>query len=147
MSAGSPLDVNGDGAITILDLILVSGEIGTPAAPVAADSVDAATVGGWIAQARLADDGSLVFKQGIENLKALLRSLIPKETALLPNYPNPFNPETWIPYDLAHAADVTLTVYDTQGRDGASVRSGTSACRVLHRSVKGGVLGWLQRER
>ena len=110
MSAGSPLDVNGDGAITILDLILVSGEIGTPAAPVAADSVDAATVGGWIAQARLADDGSLVFKQGIENLKALLRSLIPKETALLPNYPNPFNPETWIPYDLAHAADVTLTV-------------------------------------
>jgi hypothetical protein len=40
---------------------------------------------------------------------------IPKETALLSNYPNPFNPETWIPYHLAHAADVTLTVYDTKG--------------------------------
>jgi flagellar hook assembly protein FlgD len=34
---------------------------------------------------------------------------------LLPNYPNPFNPETWIPYQLANDADVTLTVYDTNG--------------------------------
>ena len=34
---------------------------------------------------------------------------------VLHNYPNPFNPETWIPYQLAHAADVTLTIYDTQG--------------------------------
>jgi hypothetical protein len=40
--------------------------------------------------------------------------LIPKETALLPNYPNPFNPETWIPYHPAHAADVTLTIYNTK---------------------------------
>ena len=37
-------------------------------------------------------------------------------TSLLPNYPNPFNPETWIPYQLAKSADVTLTIYDIQGR-------------------------------
>jgi flagellar hook assembly protein FlgD len=41
--------------------------------------------------------------------------LTPKETGLLPNYPNPFNPETWIPYHLARASDVTLTIYDTTG--------------------------------
>ena len=41
--------------------------------------------------------------------------LTPKETALLPNYPNPFNPETWIPYHLAHDADVSLTIYDIDG--------------------------------
>jgi hypothetical protein len=35
---------------------------------------------------------------------------------LLPNYPNPFNPETWLPYQLAEHADVTITVYDTSGR-------------------------------
>ena len=66
-------------------------------------------------QARLEDDGSLVFKQGIEFLKNLLASLIPKETALLHNYPNPFNPETWIPYQLAASAEVTLTIYDANG--------------------------------
>ena len=41
--------------------------------------------------------------------------LIPDETALLSNYPNPFNPETWIPYQLATSADVTLTIYDVRG--------------------------------
>ena len=40
---------------------------------------------------------------------------IPEETSLLPNYPNPFNPETWIPYQLAKSADVTLTIYDLHG--------------------------------
>ena len=41
---------------------------------------------------------------------------IPKETELLPNYPNPFNPETWIPYRLAEDSSVTLTIYDTSGK-------------------------------
>jgi len=40
---------------------------------------------------------------------------IPESTALLPNYPNPFNPETWIPYHLATDADVTVTIYDIRG--------------------------------
>ena len=126
VSAGSTVDVNRDGVVSILDLILVSqGIAGSPAAPVTpplippqaggAESVDAATIEAWIAQARLEDDGSLVFKQGIENLESLLASLIPEETALLANYPNPFNPETWIPYQLAAPAEVTLTIYDMNG--------------------------------
>ena len=45
-----------------------------------------------------------------------LAVLVPKETALLPNYPNPFNPETWIPYHLARDADVTLTIYAIDGQ-------------------------------
>ena len=39
----------------------------------------------------------------------------PVEPVLLPNYPNPFNPETWIPYYLANDADVHLTIYDISG--------------------------------
>ena len=39
-----------------------------------------------------------------------------KETKLLSNYPNPFNPETWIPYQLAEAADVSVEIYDVGGR-------------------------------
>ncbi len=38
------------------------------------------------------------------------------ETALLPNYPNPFNPETWIPYQLASPADVTVSIYAADGK-------------------------------
>ena len=126
--AGSPVDLNGDGVVSILDLILTARSLGSttaPAAPVAlnpdligavgADGIDPGMIKAWIAQARLEDDGSLAFKQGIENLEKLLASLIPEETALLRNYPNPFNPETWIPYQLAEPAEVTLTIYDMNG--------------------------------
>ena len=47
---------------------------------------------------------------------SLESSVIPENTALLSNYPNPFNPETWIPYQLAKPAEVTLTIYDIRGR-------------------------------
>ena len=41
---------------------------------------------------------------------------VPKETSLLPNYPNPFNPETWIPYRLAAPADVSIAIYAADGK-------------------------------
>ena len=117
--ANSPVDINRDGVVNIFDLTLVAQGIGksTAAAPaVATGRVDAATIEAWIAGARLADDGSIAFRQGIQNLQNLLASLIiPQETALLANYPNPFNPETWIPYQLAAPAAVTLTIYDMNG--------------------------------
>ena len=39
----------------------------------------------------------------------------PNETLLLANYPNPFNPETWIPYELATASNVQITIFDVRG--------------------------------
>ncbi len=39
----------------------------------------------------------------------------PAKTDLLPNYPNPFNPETWIPYQLSKSAEVTLAIYNVKG--------------------------------
>jgi hypothetical protein len=45
-----------------------------------------------------------------------LAKLIPKDFRLLQNYPNPFNPETWIPYQLAHPAEVTITIYNIHGK-------------------------------
>ena len=45
-----------------------------------------------------------------------LAALTPEQSALLPNYPNPFNPETWIPFDLAEPATVAVTIYDARGR-------------------------------
>ena len=64
------------------------------------------------------DDGQLGKKLTVlEELLALIAEMvaIPGTTALLPNYPNPFNPETWIPYHLSYAADVVLTIYNVQG--------------------------------
>ena len=54
-------------------------------------------------------------KNGRITLEDLIAYEIPAETELLRNYPNPFNPETWIPYHLSEDADVKLTIYDVNG--------------------------------
>ena len=77
--------------------------------------LDPATVRTWIAQAEFENDGSLAFQQAIANLQQLLMLLVPERTVLLANYPNPFNPETWIPYQLAEPAEVTLRIYTVGG--------------------------------
>ncbi len=115
-------DVTRDGTVNIQDLIIVAQRMGespdSTAAPIVViDSreLTPTMVQAWIDKARAADDGSLAFQQGIENLERLLASLIPEKTALLANYPNPSNPETWIPYHLAKSAEVTLTIYAANG--------------------------------
>ena len=55
-------------------------------------------------------------ERSLIQLPALVAYEMPAETALLHNYPNPFNPETWIPYRLAEDALVTLTIYDGSGQ-------------------------------
>ena len=69
----------------------------------------------WLRQAQQLNLTDATSQRGILFLEQLLALLTPKETALLANYPNPFNPETWIPYQLAKPADVALTIYDIQG--------------------------------
>ena len=116
MPPDSPVDINGDGVVNIFDIVpIAQGIASASAAPIGVENVDAAMIEAWIAQARLEDDGSPAFKHGIANLEKLLASLIPEETVLLANYPNPFNPETWIPYQLAESGEVTLTIYDING--------------------------------
>ena len=114
-------DINGDGQVNIQDLVLVAGALGTTAAAPSLHSdtlemLTATDVKQWLSQAQsqtLTDATSL---QGILFLEQLLAALIPKQTVLLANYPNPFNPETWIPYHLAKEADVTLHIYAMNGQ-------------------------------
>ena len=111
-------DVNEDGVVNILDLVLVAGALGdTAAAPSAQapQTLTAADVQTWLTDARSLAGKDAMIKKGIVVLEQLLAAFTPPETALLLNFPNPFNPETWIPYQLAENASVTLTIYDTTG--------------------------------
>ena len=113
-------DVNGDGVVNVFDLVQVAGAIGGDGAAPSAYSLDlsiisAADVERWLALAKDLGIGDATFQRGIRFLEQLLAALTPKETTLLPNYPNPFNPETWIPYHLAQEAEVEITIYDTKG--------------------------------
>ena len=115
------VDVNKDGKVNIFDLLLVAshfGESSTPDAPPTHANINAEhfdLVEQWVAEAHLANDGSLAFQQGIAALERLMNTAIPMETVLLSNYPNPFNPETWIPYDLAEGSDVEIHIYNVKG--------------------------------
>ena len=122
-------DVNDDGIIDVLDLVAIAGspdwgkvvpivQVRAPNAAAPAASVSylmPETIREWIALAQLKNDGSLRFQQGLANLESLLAARLPSQTRLLLNYPNPFNPETWIPYQLAKATDVTVMIHATNG--------------------------------
>ena len=115
-------DVNGDGVVSIVDLVLVAGMFDTAAAAPSAqrqaapETLTAVEVERWLTDARALEFRDPIMKRGFLVLEQLLVSLTPRETQLLANYPNPFNPETWIPYQLAEDAFVTLTIYDQEGR-------------------------------
>ena len=110
-------DLNDDGIVNFADIKLIVARLqadGVLAAPnlpyLTPDPVQQ-----WLveaAQIGLIDPNLL---RGIAAREPYLVDLIPIETTLLPNYPNPFNPETWIPYQLATPAAVTLTIHNIKG--------------------------------
>ena len=113
-------DINADGVVNIADLVLVAGNLGTGLGapsldPGALGVFTAADVREWLSQAHQLNSVSPTDQRGVSVLEQLLAVLTPKETTLLPNYPNPFNPETWIPYQLATSGDVKITIYDARG--------------------------------
>ncbi|MYF56314.1 T9SS type A sorting domain-containing protein [Candidatus Poribacteria bacterium] len=113
-------DVNDDGTIDIVDLVLVAGALGNKAAAPAAwahheHTLKKSDIQQVLAQAQHLNLTNINAQHGILFLQQLIATLTPKKTLLLPNYPNPFNPETWIPYQLAKPADVSITIYASDG--------------------------------
>ena len=113
-------DVNADGVVDGEDFALVAANLGEGEA--AAPSQAALPAGltlekvEWALNFLYAENtGSPAFRRGIAKLEGFLALLIPDKTLLLANYPNPFNPETWIPYQLANPAEVTVTIYAANG--------------------------------
>ena len=119
----SAADLNSDGVVNIQDLVVVANALGDVAGAPSVQKASATVVNNWLQLARQNASGDIAtsipegfsYARGILVLEQLARSFVPETTALLPNYPNPFNPETWIPYQLSKASNVTVTIYASDG--------------------------------
>ena len=121
-------DANKDGQVNILDLVFIAERLGekVAAAPSQMDVVkatpsspeDVIVVRRALRELESVPEKSDSVKMTVQFLHAWLATANRdvRETRLLPNYPNPFNPETWIPYQLADSADVSMEIYDVGGR-------------------------------
>jgi hypothetical protein len=121
--AGIMGDVNGDDAVNIFDLVIVAGNFGKSlvAAPAMTAKIELTTeqkqhIAHAIDQLESNNNRSSAEEMVLGVLKAILPERLPTQTQLLANYPNPFNPETWIPFQLAQDAEVRLTIYDVAGQ-------------------------------
>ena len=114
-------DVNGDGTVDIKDVteVIKNRTPGAASAPTRLGTQLSA-----VEIDRLQEQIDLLIATGDRSPAAIktliyLQQLIvmarPEKTQLLANYPNPFNPETWIPYELATDTTVRITIYNTQG--------------------------------
>ncbi len=145
-SAGSNIypDVNGDGIVDVLDLVAVAAGIDAAAAAPTLKEKSTETVylsaeklAQWIQLAKQLDRWEPHTQKGLAVLEQLLAILthaevLPQETALLANYPNPFNPETWIPYQLSEPAEVNITIYSVDGRLVRTLDLGALPAGVYH---------------
>ena len=130
-------DVDGDNDVDADDIravfaALVAANAGAPAHL----THTAKTLQDYVQQAKQRGMLDANFQQGLAVLEELMEPfLIPNETALLRNYPNPFNPETWIPYQLSEPADVTFSIYSVNGRLVRTLSLGYQAAGIYrHRS-------------
>ena len=114
-------DVNGDGTVNVFDLveIIANRDPGAAGAPtlfgMKMSAVQIDSLQEQIDLLIATNDRSPAAMRTLVYLQQLLVTARPEKTQLLANYPNPFNPETWIPYELATDTDVRLTIYNTQG--------------------------------
>ncbi len=119
--ANPNFDINADGSVNVADVLLVIEALDDPVAAAAPSlgeigtSLDPALLTAQIDILRAESDGSMKYEHAIAFFQGLLASIRPTETRLLANYPNPFNPETWIPYHLANPSNVRITIYNIRG--------------------------------
>ena len=119
-TSNTKYDVNGDGMVNFLDLLLVFDNRDDAAAAPTIVGMKLSTVQIERIQEQIdlliaTNDRSPAALRTLVYLQQLLATARPEKTQLFANYPNPFNPETWIPYELATDTHVQIRIYNTQG--------------------------------
>ncbi|MCG9129424.1 T9SS type A sorting domain-containing protein [Candidatus Poribacteria bacterium] len=114
-------DINEDGIVNIEDLLFVAAALNDESSAPQAyftskQSITPAIIQEWLKQAQSVKSMTPTLVSGISVLEKLYLQITPEKTAVLPNYPNPFNPETWIPYELSEPSDVTIRIYTIKGQ-------------------------------
>lgn len=115
------VDVDGSGTVDGNDLLLVienfdeSSDAAPSAITVKIIGLSRDQIQAQIDLLLSTNNNSLAMQRTLTFLYNLLASVSPDNTQLLANYPNPCNPETWIPYQLATSSDVQITIYDVKG--------------------------------
>ena len=110
-------DVDNDGNVDADDIRVVFAVVLAAEAAAGAPALThtAKTLQHYLQQTKARGVGAN-FQRGLAVLEELLEPfLIPDASSLLHNYPNPFNPETWLPYQLAKSSDVTFSIYSVNG--------------------------------
>jgi hypothetical protein len=116
-AAFPPGDMIGDGRLSVTDLALAHTRRTDIPSWSARPGVPRRTlVDEWLRDARRLADASASYAEGVAALERIRATLTPNASDSLANYPNPFNPETWIPFDLARPASVMVTIYGIHGR-------------------------------
>ena len=115
------MDVDGNGFVNIGDLEIVISNLG--------ENIDEGTDpnpdvnrDGVVTQA----DVDLIIKQ-LNAAAAPTAPKVPERTQLLSNYPNPFNPDTWIPYQLATDSSVEIRIFTSKGAAVQTLQLGNQA--------------------
>ena len=114
-------DVNGDGTVNVFDLveIIANRDPGAAGAPtlfgMKMSAVQINRIEEQIDLLIATNDRSPAALRTLVYMQQLLATARPEKTQLFANYPNPFNPETWIPYELATDTHVKIAIYNTQG--------------------------------
>ena len=119
-------DLNGDGVVNILDLTLVAKHLSQNAAApsqlaliesIPSTAKEVIAVQRALTELEAIPNKSHGVQIAIELLRHYLSIADPnvQETKLLSNYPNPCNPDTWIPYQLSEGSTVTVKIYDVTG--------------------------------
>ena len=149
-------DVDRNGTVNIFDLVVVSSHFGEASVPTA-PSLDYPVATPEVAKRmylrppELGPGTSLRLRTALTELANLSKThpeigfavdllrqwlidnrAIPQKTRVLPNYPNPFNPETWMPYQLREATEVRISIYNVVGQRVRELAVGFRHAGIYH---------------